>query len=107
MIPDLHHRIVEQHHDLKIAGHARCWKMLELFSRNNWWPNMLHYIGQYCKACDMRLRIKAQKCKPFSELHPLKIPEEQWDIVSVDFITELPDSNGFDATMVMVDSVSK
>ena len=30
MIPDLRHRIVEQHHDLKIAGHAGRWKTLEL-----------------------------------------------------------------------------
>ena len=58
----------------------------------------------------MCLCMKAQKHKPFSELHPLKIPEEQWDVVSVDFITELPDldSHGFDMTMpVVVDSVSK
>ena len=30
MIPDLCRRIVEQHHDLKIAGHAGRWKTLEL-----------------------------------------------------------------------------
>ena len=30
MIPDLHRRIVKQHHDSKIAGHAGRWKTLEL-----------------------------------------------------------------------------
>ena len=68
---------------------------------------MLWYIRQYCKACDMCLHMKAQKQKPFGELHPLSIPKVQWDIVSVDFITELPNSHGFDPTMVVVDSVSK
>lgn len=106
-IPDLRRRIVEQHHDSKIGGHAGRWKTLELVSRSYWWPNMSRYIGQYCKACDMCLRTKAQKRKPFGELHPLAVPEERWDVVSVDFITELPDSHGFDATMVVVDSVSK
>ena len=51
--------------------------------------------------------MKAQKHKPFGELHPLPIPEARWDVVSVDFIVELPDSHGFDAVMVVVDSVSK
>lgn len=55
----------------------------------------------------MCLRMKAQKCKLFSKLHPLTIPEEQWDVVSVDFITKLPNSHGFNATMFVVDSVSK
>jgi hypothetical protein len=68
---------------------------------------MSWYLGQYCKACNMCLHMKAQKQKPFSELHPLLIPEARWDVVSVDFTIELPDSHGFDATMVMVDSVSK
>ena len=51
--------------------------------------------------------MKAQKREPFGELHPLPIPEAQWDIVSVNFITKLPDSHGFNATMIIVDSVSK
>ena len=107
MIPDLRRRIVKQHHDLKIAGHAGQWKTLELISRSYWWPNMSWYIRQYCKACNMCLCTKAQKQKPFGELNPLPIPKAWCDVVSIDFITELPDSHGFNATMVVVDSVSK
>jgi hypothetical protein len=68
---------------------------------------MSKYIGQYCKACNMCLHTKAQQHKPFGELHLLPIPKARWDVVSVDFITELPISHGFNAAMVMVDSVSK
>jgi hypothetical protein len=72
-----------------------------------WWPNMSRYVGQYCKACNMCLRTKMQKQKPFSTLLPLPIPEHPWVVTSVDFITELPDLHGFNAAMVVVDSVTK
>jgi hypothetical protein len=44
---DLRRRIVEQHHNTRIAGHAGHFKTLELVSRNYWWPQMSHYIGIY------------------------------------------------------------
>jgi Integrase zinc binding domain/Integrase core domain len=83
------------------------WKTLELLMRSYWWLNMSRYVGQYCKTCDMCLRTKTQKRKPFGELLPLPIHEHPWDMTSVDFIVELPDSHGFDATMVVIDSVTK
>jgi hypothetical protein len=81
--------------------------MLELLMQSYWWPNMLHYVGQYCKACDLCLQMKVQKRKPFGELLPLPIPEHPWDMTSVDFIIELPDSHSFNVTMAIVDSVTK
>jgi hypothetical protein len=51
--------------------------------------------------------MKAQKHRPFGKLYPLPIPEAQWNIVSVDFITELSDSHGFDTMVVVVDLVSR
>jgi hypothetical protein len=55
----------------------------------------------------MCLHTKAQKRKPLGKLHPLLVPKARWDVVSVDFITELPDSHRFNVAMVVVDSVSK
>ena len=41
------------------------------------------------------------------ELQPLPIPEAQWDTIIIDFIVELPESNGYDVVMNVVDSISK
>ena len=104
---DLHQRILALCHDLKLAGHPGRWKTLELASWNYWWPQMSRYIGKYVSTCDMCLRTKFTRQLPSGELHPLPILDTPWDTASVNFIVELPGSNGKDAIMVVVDSVTK
>jgi len=68
---------------------------------------MLQFIGEYCKACDLCLWTKLQHRKLMGKLHPLPIPENCWDTVSVDFISKLPELHGYDAIMVVVNLTSK
>jgi len=96
---DLHRRIVSLCHDTKVAGHLGCFKTLELVSRSYWWPNMSWYIGMYVSHCDLCLRTKIQHRLTSGELQPLPIPDERWDAISVDFISELPESGGYDSIM--------
>ena len=65
------------------------------------------FIGQYVKTCDLCLHTKVQQHPPVRELSLLPIPESHWDIISIDFIVKLPESHGYDATMNVMDSVSK
>jgi len=104
---DLQRWVVSLCHDTKITGHPEYWKILELVSRNYWWPQMSRYIRQYVSTCDLCLRTKLIRQAPVGELHPLWIPDSQWDTLSVDFIVELPLSSGHDAVMTVVDLVSK
>ena len=68
---------------------------------------MSRYIGKYVSTCDMCLWTKSV-CQPLTrELHPLPIPDALWDMISMDFIVELPESNRKDVMMVVVDSVTK
>ena len=105
--PDLHRQIVALCHNTHIAGHPGRWKMLELVSRNYWWPQISRYIGQYVSTCDLCLRTKPWQHSPVGKLQPLSVPDAWWDTLSVDFVVELPESSRHDAIMTIVDSVSK
>jgi hypothetical protein len=102
---DICQKIVALNHDSQIAGHPGRWKTLELISWNYWWPQMSRYIGQYTATCDLCIRTKIQRRLPTGHLELLPIPDTRWDMISVDFIVELPQSDGHDAIMVVVDSV--
>jgi len=68
---------------------------------------MSRYIGQYVSTCDLCIRTKLIRQALVGELHPLQIPDSRWDMLSVDFVVELPFSSGHDAVMTVVDSVLK
>ena len=44
--------IIWLHHDIPIAGHGGQWKMVELVTRNYWWPGVTKKVKQYVEGCD-------------------------------------------------------
>ena len=68
---------------------------------------MSWYVGLYVSHCDLCLCTKIWRHLPTGELQQLPIPEERWNTISVDFISELPESGGYDSVMVVVDSIGK
>ena len=108
-IPDTPSRIdiLKTHHDSPLAGHFGVAKTLELITRNYWWPKLRPFVQDYIKTCDMCAQVKTPRHLPYGKLLPLPVPAQQWQSVSLDFITDLPESNKFDSILVVVDQLSK
>jgi len=68
---------------------------------------MSRYIGQYISTYDLYIRTKPIRQAPIGKLHPLWIPNSRWDMLSVDFVVELPLSSGHNTVMTVVDSMLK
>jgi len=61
----------------------------------------------YVENCQMCGRTKPRHNRHQGLLQPLLIPDCPWRDISVDFITHLPLSNGFDAILMVVDRLTK
>ena len=52
-------------------------------------------------------QMKNHPQQPFGPLVPNKVPNRPWEIISMDLITQLPESNSYNAICVIVDRLTK
>ena len=45
--------IIWLYHDILTAEHKGKWKIMELITRNYWWPEVIRDVGGYINRCDM------------------------------------------------------
>ena len=51
-IPELQEKLIKEHHDSSLTGHPGIFKMIELITRNYWWPQIKHDVEQYMRGCE-------------------------------------------------------
>ncbi len=100
---DLHLHILQNNHDHILAGHFGQNQTLELVRWSYIWPQMHEYVRHYVKSCMVCDRNKTPRYCPYHLLKSLPVLECPWDSISMDFIEQLPDSNGFTAILVVID----
>ena len=99
--------IIWLHHDMLIARHEGQWKMVELVTRNYWWPGVTKEVKRYMEGYDQCQRMKNRAEMLAGKLRPNEVPERPWQHILVDFITKLQMSKGHDSILVVCDRFSK
>lgn len=100
--------IMAEHHASRVAGHFGVSRTEALLSRHFYWPGMQSDLKSFIAACPECQANKASRQRPQGLLNPLEVPDTRWHTVTMDFITDLPEStNGHDSILVMVDKLSK
>jgi len=100
-------QILESEHDTKVAGHMGQDKTIELIQRNFWWPTMNERIIDFVQSCPECQRNKASRHQPYGLSLPLELPYAPWQSIAMDFITELPLSEGCEQLWVIIDRFTK
>ena len=111
MVPqltDLREEILREFHFSRFAVHPGGTKMYQDLRRQYYWSEMKRHVGNFVRRCLMCQQVKAEHQKPTGLLQPLKVPEWNWEHVTMDFVTHLPRTpQGHDAVWVIVDRLTK
>jgi len=69
-----------------------------------YWPNMQRDLEEgYVKSCPICQCNKSSTTKPLGTLHPLPIPDQCSDSVTIDFISPLPEDEGKNCIIMFTD----
>jgi transposase InsO family protein len=104
--PELQKHITQTYHESPATGHPGHWKTYELLTREYWWPGMSTFVKDFVDGCAQCQTTKTLP-KTTVPLQPNNIPANVWQIVTMDFIMDLPQSKGYDSLLVTVDRFSK
>ena len=65
-------------------------------------------VIRFVERCLTCQQVKAENQRPAGVLHPLEIPEQKWDQVTMDFVSGLPKTlQNHDSIWVIVDRLTK
>jgi hypothetical protein len=111
VVPDhnsLRQRFLHDAHDAEFSGHQGVDRTLHNLSRHYWWPGLRQHVRKYVAECDSCQRNKASNLAKAGLLQPLPIPEAPWRTITMDLITDLPETElGYDSVVVFVDKLTK
>jgi len=93
--------------DSKVAGHLGQEKTIELVTRNSHWEKLTQWINDCVLSRDECQPNKSLRHPKYGLLQPIQVPYVAWTSISVDFISQLPESQGQTHIMVVLDHFYK
>ena len=81
--------------------------MVELVTRNYWWPGVTKEVKQYMEGCNQCQRMKNRAEMPAGKLRPNKVSKKPWQYISVNLIMKLLVSKSYDLILVVYNRFSK
>ena len=100
-------QVLQHNHDHPAMGHHGINNTILQLRKFYWWPNLTEYVTKYVQSCESCQRNKINRQAPAGLLNTLSIPEQPWSSISMDFVVDLPVSNGFTNILVVVCRLTK
>ncbi|KAK3545647.1 hypothetical protein QTP70_009097 [Hemibagrus guttatus] len=105
--PPFRLQVMQWIHEAPSSGHPGIRRTTQLVRRRFWWLSLASDVEGYVRSCPTCAQARTSRQLPEGLLEPLPIPQRPWSHLSVDFLTDLPDSGGYTTVLVVVDRFSK
>jgi len=80
---------------------------MDIVTRDFYWKGLAGWIRDYVPSCDECQNSKSLPHAKYQLLQPLEVPYTASSSISMDFMTQLPESQGEPQIMVVVHRVTK
>jgi len=104
---NMHTELLQEVHDQPSTSHPGNRRTIDLVQRFYYWPDHRATIRRYIRNCHACQRSKAPRDSTNGLHHPLPIPQERWKDIAMNFITELPLSEGYNAICTIICRLTK
>ncbi|XP_052001342.1 uncharacterized protein ccser2a isoform X1 [Xyrauchen texanus] len=105
--PSLRERALRWVHDFSSSGHPGISATTRLLSNRFWWGTLPEDTADFVKICPACNLVKSPKQPLAGLLQPLPIPQRPWSHIAMDFMTDLPNSQGHSTILTVIDRFSK
>ena len=99
--------ILRQCQDSKVVGHWGFQRTQELVSHDFMWEGWREEVTQYVASCQKYQHSKSDRHACQTKLVQMPTGSKPWEEIAMDFIGELPESEGFNAILVITDRFTK
>ena len=99
--------MIDAHETLTESGHGGFARTFNNIAATYYWTHMSRDIKSFVATCDICQKSKPRRHAPYGLLQPIPIPTQPFEVISMDFIPELPESEGFDNILVIIDKLTK
>lgn len=103
MPPWLRSKLIAWAHASPASGHPGTRRTLELIKGKYWWPTSSQDVNRQFASCSTSAQAEVLHLFPTGKLMPLVNLQHPWSHVAVDYITDLPESDGKTVVLVVVD----
>jgi hypothetical protein len=105
--PALRSSILQRYHDAPVSGHHAILKTLKKIERLYYWPGLRHDVKLFIQTCETCQRQAEPNQSKYGLLHPLPIPEDRAQDISIDWIFLGKSADGYDSIMIIIDRLTK